>query len=373
MNSEFAAILSGILSPDNSVRAHSERLFKTLKQQDPGQCARLLVEGLQPGSGLTIEQRQLTAILLRRTVLSEDGDDNNNETEPCFWDRLAPPMRAGVLSGLLASLEGESSRLVLKKLYDAISDLALFLLERGTDWPQLLPTLFKMAGSTSQQQQQQQQQQRSTTAFEVFAQLAVALGPDVFRPMLGPVLVMLQSGLRDAQDYRVRLAALGAALSFLQIMEQEDAAAFAQYKTLLPDMLECITVPVRYGKEAEANASLELFIELAEVQPSFFEDDAERVVSTMLAVARASNVPEETMRYATEMIVSLAEARPGLLAKMPGFVPAVLEVLLKWMTENEEDESDWENFDDDNEMTNYAAGREGLDRLCVALGKKKIT
>ena len=136
-------------------------------------------------------------------------------------------------------------------------------------------------------------------------------------------------------------------------------------------MLECITVPVRYGKEAEANASLELFIELAEVQPSFFEDDAERVVSTMLAVARASNVPEETMRYATEMIVSLAEARPGLLAKMPGFVPAVLEVLLKWMTENEEDESDWENFDDDNEMTNYAAGREGLDRLCVALGKKK--
>lgn len=359
MNSEFSSVLRGILSPDNNERAQSEGVFKAFKQQDPNQCVRLLVEGLQPGSGLPVEQRQLSAILLRRTILSQDGDDDLDQS---FWDRLAPQTHAGVLGGLLVCLESESTPIVLKKLYDAISDLAAFLFERSVDWPQLLPTLFKMAANM-----QSDTQRRS--AFEAFSQLAMALGAEVFRPMLASVMGMLQAGLRDAQDYKVRLSALSATLSFLQIMEQEDYGAFMQYRTLLPDMLECVTIPIKYGKEIEANASLELFIELAEVQPSFFEGELERIISTMLAIARGSAVPEETVRYATEMLITLTESRPETMGKIPGYVPAVLDILLKWMTENEEEESEWENFEDENEMTNYTAGKEGLDRLCVALGK----
>ena len=361
MNSEFSAVLGGILSPDNNERARSEGVFRTFKNQDPNQCIRLLVEGLQPGSGLAVEQRQLSTILLRRTILSEDGYD---ESEQSFWDTLAPQTQAGVLGGLLMCLESESTPLVLKKLYSVISDLASFLFERSVDWPQLLPTLFKMAGNA-----QSDVQRRS--AFEAFSQLAVGLGAEVFRPMLASVMSMLQAGLRDAQDYKVRLSALSATLSFLQIMEQEDYNAFMQYRALLPDMLECVTIPIKYGKEVEANASLELFIELAEVQPSFFEGELERIISTMLAIARGSDIPEETLRYATEMLITLTESRPEAMEKVPGYVPAMLDVLLKWMTENEEEDSEWENFEDENEMTNYTAGKEGLDRLCVALGNEQ--
>lgn len=362
--SQFNELLGLLLDPNNDNRKKGESALNTLREQDPNSFVALSLGALRDMS-LPAARRQLTCTLLRPALVKEYKDENNAAAAPTyFWDKLTPQVQNGVTSELLKALESESDRTVLRKLYDIVSDVCSFLDNRNITWSDLFSTLFRMTGSESDVLRE--------GAFEVFSQLPLLIGIEKFRPNLETIRGLLVRGLTDPKSFNVRLAALSAVTAFLQMMEEEeDKAHLNGFRACIQPMLECCTVAVQNGKEEEANKALELFIELGGVQASFFRPALKEVTGTMLAVAGAQEVPEDTAQLAMEMLITLCEQLPVAMKKVEGFVPGILNVLLTWMT-TVEDVDDWAAFADSDNYTNSDAAEESLDRLCNALHGKVI-
>lgn len=77
-----------------------------------------------------------------------------------------------------------------------------------------------------------------------------------------------------------------------------------------------------------------------------------------------------TRQTCLELLLTLCEGAPGLMRKYQPFAPAVIPIVLEWMSELE-DEQEWyqgETIEDENESSNETAGEQAMDRLAIYLG-----
>lgn len=175
----------------------------------------------------------------------------------------------------------------------------------------------------------------------------------------------------------MRIAALGAAINFIQCLE--NVKDRDRFQDLLPVMMQTLTEALNHNQEATAQEALELMIDLAETEPRFLRRQIVEVVGSMLQIAEAEERLEEGTRHlAIEFVITLAEAReraPGMMRKLPQFVQRLFGILMK-LLEDIEDEPAWhgaETEDEDaGETTNYSVGQECLDRLAISLGGNTI-
>jgi importin-5 len=183
---------------------------------------------------------------------------------------------------------------------------------------------------------------------------------------------ILHSGLVDEQSLRVRIAALEAAANFLQVIEEPTERL--QFQELNPTMLNVVSAALNDGDEESARNALELFVEFAEIDPTFLKPHLDMFVNAMITIA-TSELEAPTQQLGVEFLVTLAENKPGMCRRMPKFVETMLPVLLRMMLEIEDDEA-WfvgdDDEDDQTEVRNCDVGEQGLDRLSIALGGKAI-
>ncbi|KAK6925778.1 Importin repeat 4 [Dillenia turbinata] len=225
-------------------------------------------------------------------------------------------MISSLKSILLACIQREEAKTISKKLCDTVSELASGILPDG-GWPELLPFMFQCVSSDSPKLQE--------SAFLIFAQLSQYIGETLI-----PHIKHLHSCLSNSSDRD-------------------------RFQDLLLPMMRTLTETLNSGQEATAQEALELLIELAGAEPTFFEK-----------------------AIAIEFVITLAEAReraPGMMRKFPQFISRLFAILMKMLLDVEDDPL-WHTaeaeIEDASELSNYSVGQECLDRLSISLGGNTI-
>eukprot|EP00727_Mastigamoeba_balamuthi_P011986 m51a1_g741 putative arm repeat superfamily protein isoform 1 (1083) ;mRNA; f:497898-501852 len=348
---QFLELVSKLLSPDNTQRGEAEAALNALKTKDPNNLVLALLATARFATAAP-EVRQMAVTALRPMLVKD------KET---IWATLTPETQSAVKAEMLNIIQNERASGVLRKASDTIADLCTFLADKG-GWAELLPFMFTCATS--------QEETHKECSLNIFAQLAILLGADTFRQHFTVVRDLLQHALADTR-IKVKLAALNATSAFLQIMEKEDDAHVTQFQQLLPLMLECISSALNQQQEQEAQKALEMFVELAEVEPNFFKASLPTVISAMMQIAQAASLNDETRRYALEVLLTLCEVKPVMMKKQPEFVKAMVYLLLSWMV-GVQDYKEWYDFEDPDEIGNDDVAEEAIDRFCIALKGKVV-
>ncbi|KAF8396002.1 hypothetical protein HHK36_017613 [Tetracentron sinense] len=299
----------------------------------------------------------MSAILLRKQLTRDDS---------YIWPRLSPSTQSTLKSHLLACVQREDAKTISKKLCDTVSELASGILPDG-GWPELLPFMFQCVTSNSPRLQE--------SALLMFAQLSQYIGETLIPDLSTLHSVFLQC-LASSSNSDVRIAALGAAINFIQCLSS--SADRDRFQDLLPVMIETLTEALNRGQEATAQEALELLIELAGTEPRFLKRQLVNVVGSMLQIAEADSLEEGTRHLAIEFVITLAEAReraPGMMRKLPQFISRLFAILMKMLLDIEDDPA-WHNAEsedeDAGESSNYSVGQECLDRLSISLGGNTI-
>ncbi|KAL3351052.1 hypothetical protein AABB24_019583 [Solanum stoloniferum] len=351
----FETLISHLMSTSNEQRSQAESIFNLIKQNDPNSLAIKLANLLTTSPH--IEPRAMSAILLRK-LLTRDDD--------FIWPKLTHSTQSSIKSLLLTCIQHEQSKSIIKKLCDTISELASSILPEN-QWPEILPFMFHSVTSHSPKLQE--------SAFFIFAQLAQYIG-DILVPYTKDLHSVFLQNLNNSSNPDVRIAALSAAINFIQclaIASQRD-----RFQDLLPGMMSTLTEALNLGQEATAQEALELMIELAGTEPRFLRRQLVDVVGAMLQIAEAESLEEGTRHLAIEFVITLTEAReraPGMMRKLPQFINRLFAILMKMLLDVE-DEVLWHSaeaeHEDAGETSNYSVGQECLDRLAIALGGNTI-
>jgi len=152
----FEQLIGQLMSSDNNVRGAAETMFNESKKS-PELLATSLVQLIRTSQHQEI--RSLCAILLRR-ILSKDTDS--------LWLLLSPQTQETVKAQLLENIETEKNDSVRSSVGDVVAHLGSLILEKGGQWNELLPFLFKCTKS--------QNESHRESALSIFASLANYVG-----------------------------------------------------------------------------------------------------------------------------------------------------------------------------------------------------
>ncbi|KAF2314558.1 hypothetical protein GH714_027565 [Hevea brasiliensis] len=351
----FETLISSLMSSSNEQRSQAELAFNLCKQTDPDSLSLKLAQLLQfsPHS----EARAMSAVLLRKLLTRDDA---------YLWPRLSLATQSSIKSILLACIQHEQTKSIIKKLCDTVSELASGILpENG--WPELLPFMFQCVSSDSPKLQE--------SAFLIFAQLSQYIGETLI-PFIKDLHTVFLQCLGSSPNFDVKIAALNAVINFIQCLSSSSDRD--RFQDLLPAMMRTLTEALNNGNEATAQEALELLIELAGTEPRFLRRQLVDVVGSMLQIGEAESLEEGTRHLAIEFVITLAEAReraPGMMRKLPQFISRLFAILMRMLLDIEDDPA-WhsaETEDEDaGETSNYSVGQECLDRLAISLGGNTI-
>jgi len=362
---QFELLIQQLMSADNNLRGQAEQSFNTAVRQFPDKVAISLLQLVRGSSNQPI--RELSVILLRKTLVAKESEETGDKTR--FWHKLSAETHQTIKNELLIGVEQEQQSSVRKKLADAVSELALFLsthcaVEESPielQWPELLPFLFRLSRSENEEQRR--------SALEMFSKLCLYLG-DSLKAHIHVLKDVLTTGLTDQKSLKVRLAALGATVSFVQLLESPEEKY--QFKDFTLMMFETVSAALNARKEEEALEALQILVELADLEPTFLRPHLITVVNAMLTIANTNQLGDAIRQLGLEFLVTLAEQRPGMVRKIPNFIQNLVPVVLNFMMDLEEEWDQEEDEEDEDEVTNHDVGDECIDRLALALGGKTI-
>eukprot|EP01114_Cavostelium_apophysatum_P016598 TRINITY_DN4762_c0_g1_i1.p1 TRINITY_DN4762_c0_g1~~TRINITY_DN4762_c0_g1_i1.p1 ORF type:complete len:1093 (-),score=369.83 TRINITY_DN4762_c0_g1_i1:62-3340(-) len=350
---QFEQIVAAAMSNDNQQRLQAENAFNETKKT-PDFCAISLLTLI--GSSSHEQVKVLSAVLLRR---------NMKKTKDALWVLVTAPTQHQIKVSLLDMLEKEQNNNLRQKIADCISELGIAIYgdekEPGT-WDELLPSMFKLTKSQAEGHRE--------SALTIFSKLAADIGP-LLRSNFPILKGVLEAGLNDP-SIKVRIAALNATAGFLNVLD--DPQERAHFQQLTPLMLGTISASLMSGNEEEARSALQLFVDLAEIDPTFLRPQIMQIVDAMLTVANAEQLEPATRQLGVEFLVTLAESRPSMVRKIPHYLEKLVPVLFKMMLELDDDD-EWNTGmgnEDDVDITDSDIAEESLDRLALALGGKNL-
>ncbi|KAF2288199.1 hypothetical protein GH714_004942 [Hevea brasiliensis] len=351
----FENLVNHLMSSSNDQRSAAESLFNICKQAHPESLLLRLAQLVS--SSAHTEVRAMSAILLRKHLTRLASNDDS-----FLYPKLSESTRSAIKNILLSSLQRETTKSIIKKINDTVSELAASILPDG-GWPELLPFMFQCVTAQNHNLQE--------SALLIFARLAQFIGETLI-PHLSTLHELFLNCLSNSTSAEVRIAALNAAISFIICLSNNNDRE--KFQDLLPLMVRTLTEALNSKQEATAQEALELLIELAGSEPRFLRKQIVEVVGSMLQIAEAESLEEGTRHLAVEFVITLAEAReraPGMMRKFPQFVHSLFMVLMKMLLDIEDDPV-WhsaESEDEDaGETSNYGFGQECLDRLSISLG-----
>jgi len=371
----FLELISNLTSSENEKRTRCEKIFDLCKTTQLGFTVKQLLRALRNPTKVQDEKArqsaEMSAVLLRRSIANREGEFTLTEA-----NGVTSEVVSMVKTELLNALREDSmrtdtaSKSITNKTRDVVIEVAAHSIDDERDeWPELLPFMFgAISGNDASDKLKE-------TVLFIFGALSNVLG-ERLKPHLATLHSILQASLQHANN-DVRLASLSAACSFVEgLSSTEERNAF---QDLLPLMLQTLGASLQSGAEDDAQEALAMFIELAETDPRFVRKHLVDIVEAFLSIMENEEYEDGTRSLSCEFLVTLTEARdraPGMMRKLPNFVPRLLKALLVFCFDVE-DEPEWhqcgdEENDDAGNGDRFDVGSECLDRVAIALGPNAV-
>jgi len=371
----FLELISNLTSSENEKRTRCEKIFDLCKKTQLGFTVKQLLRALRNPTKVQDEKArqsaEMSAVLLRRSIANREGEFTLTEA-----NGVTSEVVSMVKTELLNALREDSmrtdaaSKSITNKTRDVVIEVAAHSIDDERDeWPELLPFMFgAISGNDASDKLKE-------TVLFIFGALSNVLG-ERLKPHLATLHSILQASLQHANN-DVRLASLSAACSFVEgLSSTEERNAF---QDLLPLMLQTLGASLQSGAEDDAQEALAMFIELAETDPRFVRKHLVDIVEAFLSIMENEEYEDGTRSLSCEFLVTLTEARdraPGMMRKLPNFVPRLLKALLVFCFDVE-DEPEWhqcgdEENDDAGNGDRFDVGSECLDRVAIALGPNAV-
>ncbi|KAI9024505.1 hypothetical protein CLU79DRAFT_834266 [Phycomyces nitens] len=353
---QLTPMLASLLSSDNNARSAAET---QLNDQWVAQQPDLLLLGLAHfvAQNPEVQLRSHSSILIRRLAFKQYTSSSSPESR--LWDMIQDNSRRGIKELLLMALANEMDQSTRHKVADTIAEIARSDLADDEKWDNLLESLFKCTQSPHAAHRE--------SAFRVFASVP-GLISDQHNDVVKSVFL---SSLTDAESQEVRLEAMKAAVAYII---QADEAGQKSLGSLMPQMLDPLSPIIAARDDHTLVEGLIVLIELADNCPRLFRPVLANILTVMVGIAKDKSFEDRTRQTALELLLTLAEAAPGMVRKVPNFASEIIPVAMEMTTDIEDDE-DWyttEDLTEDDNEENYVMGESTLDRMARTLGGKII-
>ncbi|KAJ3075622.1 hypothetical protein HDU98_007434 [Podochytrium sp. JEL0797] len=360
----LALVVTGLLSTNNNERQQAEQALQAQwKDAQPHLLllglANLIVHHPEP------QIRSLSAILLRRFAAKTPNDEDHT-----LWSLVTDDVRQYAQTHLLQALAQETIDDVRHKICDSIAELMIENINIDLQWPALLSAIHECLKST-------------TPHLRESALRIIAVVPSLITDESSPeaVIPLFADCLQTQGSEQVRVTAIQASIMYmLDVLQTEEVGegvptspsrvAFGQLMPVILTTLSSLT------DEKLVVDSFSYLIELAEADPRLFRVHLPSLIDFVATVMQNQDLDSPTRQTAVELLIALAEARPGMIRKLPQFTQTIVPILLSWMAQIEDNESwytteDLSQDDDDNDE-DYVFGEQAIDRLSIALGGKTM-
>ncbi|KAG1473754.1 hypothetical protein G6F56_000773 [Rhizopus delemar] len=348
-------VLTSLSSSDNEQRTAAEA---QLNEQWVATQPDLLLLSLSQfvANNSDPQLRSYCSILLRRLAYRQISIEGREEN---LWSIVNENTHHGVKELLLSALANETDQSVRHKVSDTIAEIARFDLTKGDTWDALLKALFDCTQSPHAAYRE--------SAFRIFATI-----PDLIANQHADALQQVfLSSLTDADHQAVRLEALKAACAYIIQADEKTRMAFIN---LMPHMLEPLTPLIAAHEDQDLVDSLVVLIELADTAPKLFRNVLPNVLTGMVSIAKDKSFEDRSRQTVLELLLSLSEAAPAMIRKLPNFSQEVIPVAMEMVTDIDDDE-EWyttDDIDEDDNEENYVMGEGTLDRVARCLGGKAV-
>ena len=350
---QFRDVVSRLMSADNVVRSEAETVYQQMKEQAPEQLVFSLLHMSLAEADQTI--RIMSAIMLRQELVMHKED--------WLWKELSPQTQAQVKMLVLHGIQAEANSEVRKKLADVVSELGIAVLNmEDNSWPELFPCLLGMSDSNDESAR--------IVSMEIFSNIACRL-PSSLSSHLKDMIVFLQKMFRDS-SVKVRVASFGTVYGLLQICDDK-SPEMKSLQSLIPFMLETIAATIHANDVETCEKSMEMLLDLAEFNVVFLRPNILNLIELMFSIAKSPQIDESLRHRGAEVLVTLSEAKPAMVRKIPNFLPEIFALLLDWNT-HLEDNPDWNKGEsEDLDDVDAAIAEESLDRLSICLGGETVS
>ncbi|KAJ1991204.1 importin subunit beta-3 [Coemansia spiralis] len=348
-------LMSSLMSSDNDVRTQAESSLNNewLAAQPQTLLGSLSFLVHQDSEA---EARAFASILLRRIAFQNMPNPENKEDERSVWSAVPETVHQAVKIELLGALRDETDRGARHKLCDTISEVMNNEVE--DDWPDLLPALYACAQDSNPLLRE--------SAFRIFTSCAYLLTMQSAEAVNSAF-----AGAFQDSDPAVRLASLQAAVAYILANDLKPRLALAP---MVPHMLGVLEPLYQSKDDSGLVDALTALMEAAEEAPKLFSSVLGNLIVFATNIGKDEELENTTRQTAVELLVTLAEAAPGMCRKNPQFCQLIVPVCMQMMSSIEDDD-EWyttDTLEDGDNEENYVFGEQTLDRLAIALGGKQL-
>lgn len=331
----------------------------------------LCAQGRAANRFCLVQSRGLACIMLRRALLADYAQSDEQSVEAAtsvrdiqrIWGFLSTDTRTIIKTELFNALQQEEQHAVRIKLNDTIADLGAIIWKQG-EWPDLLENLNKFTSSTLSPHRE--------SALTIFGQL-VLMGYKAMEPYHADIRNLIELGLNDSTNVRVRMSAMKAASSF--IAHGLKGPIRRSFQALIPNTFALLQDCLNHNLN-EGVSVLELMCEWADHDAKFFDQHIGVIVNGCLGLAGNNQGKEDVRQTALELLITLSEKQPAMLREVPNFVNNMFAVMIGMLLEVEDmNMAEWNEEDDSEERTEWSnvdVAEHAIDRFCKKIGVKQL-
>ncbi|QPG76766.1 hypothetical protein FOA43_004160 [Brettanomyces nanus] len=363
---ELAQLMTGLLSPDNNIRAQAEACLNRDWTKKDNVDVLLVFLASQAAHGADNTSRAFAAVLFRRFAIKSPLGQGYSVTARQI-DHLSDGAKQEVRNLLLRGFLAEQSDGVRHKLSDAMAEVSK---DDTFQWPDLLPTVLSAA-------------ENANTNFRESAFRIITAAPQITSQssnhsdqsqVTDTFLKMFEAGFADQSD-AVRIAACTAFVSFFENMPKSQWGVLAR---LLPNLLDSLPRLLETGNDSALASVLESLIDLVDMAPKIFKPMFSTLIQFCSAVAKNRDLESGARLASLELLTCFCESSPNMCKREPSYASAIVLDCLQLSTEvceGDDDCEDWinsEDLDEDEEEETYNAARLSLDRSSLKLGGETL-
>jgi len=335
-------VLQSCLSADNATRQQAENSLTNSITQNPQNGVSLLAEAMG-SKNETI--RGMAAVLIRKKIVSDAAT----------FQAVDENTKKHLMMLVLKQLESETSDQVRKKLGDLIVELAV--VHEGT-WNDLTKTLLSLVNTSNSSQE---------TALYILGELAAEMSMNA-KDLETFVSLAGQNFSNSKRNVQMEaLILFGKCICVMNVAEAE------KYRSVVPSILQLLTILLHEGDESNAQKLLQILIEVASANATFYGQQVNDVANICLALSTENKFDAGTKTLGLEVLCTILESEPQMVRKNKQFLDNTIRICLNLML-CIEDDSDWDKtycesvVDDET----FDAGQVGLNRLSENINAKKF-
>jgi len=379
---QFVELLQALQSNDNTARQKAETLYQQAKQNEPDS---LIAGMLKVLGNPDVDEgiRRHDAVLLRTFMTRGPPKD-------FVYARLTEPNKREVAAELLRRFEQEKNPKLQRNIRFIVATLAEYIcdpddpranLVMGTNgWPDLLPTVFRVADAASNPDADS-----CDNALRLISDLVPTLQEDMVTNRKAELGNTLQTALA-CQHLKIRAAAF---LLICQIVKDASKDDWSMLQATTGLMVQILMQMAEAQDEDLLQDCLQAMLEVASLKPDFFKKQLSqdlqpaKFCADLIKLRKEDDDSINGLRgMAMEWLTTFAEKKTKWLTKnLPAFLNMTLEACMNLMLEVEDGEealTEWaERMQDDEgeEDTDplYQCGTEAIDRVVKEVGMENVS